>query len=402
MRHFGLLPEDEQTRLFSRRPEAFSRASDVPTLAAALGASLYMPATRPRLARDLARQAQLGIMSCVVCLEDSIADADVPAAQANAIAQLREFARDTVRTEVGTAAGADAGADESGPLVFVRVRAPEQIPAIVEGLGEHAGILSGFVVPKFTADTGGAYLETLTDTAASAGLRLLVMPVLESPELIFRESRLSSLTGVQQLLAKYRDIVLAVRIGATDLCGTYGIRRDRDLSIYDVRLVAEFISDVVNLFGRADGSGHVITGPVWEYFNSHERMFKPRLRQTPFDESHALTLRRELITKDLDGLIREIALDKANGLTGKTVIHPTHVAAVHALSVVTHEEYADAVDVTDLGTGSGVMASAYGNKMNESKPHQAWAHRTLRRARAFGVAAEDVGFVDLLTAGIRA
>jgi hypothetical protein len=40
--------------------------------------------------------------------------------------------------------------------------------------------------------------------------------------------------------------------------------------------------------------------------------------------------------------------------------------------------------------------------MNESKPHAAWARRTLLRARAFGVAREDVSFVDLLGASLQA
>ena len=100
---------------------------------------------------------------------------------------------------------------------------------------------------------------------------------------------------------------------------------------------------------------------------------------------------------DLDGLIREVHLDKANGLIGKTVIHPSHVAAVHALSVVTHEEYCDAADILRV-TGGGAMASTYANKMNEAKPHRNWARRTMLRAEVFGVAAEGVTFVDLLTA----
>jgi citrate lyase beta subunit len=107
-----------------------------------------------------------------------------------------------------------------------------------------------------------------------------------------------------------------------------------------------------------------------------------------------------LIAKDLDGLIREIALDKANGLTGKTVIHPTHVAAVHALSVVTHEEYCDAADILGTNAGGGVKASTYRNKMNESKPHSAWAERIVQRAHVFGVANESISFVDLLAAGL--
>jgi len=130
-------------------------------------------------------------------------------------------------------------------------------------------------------------------------------------------------------------------------------------------------------------------------------MFKPQLRESPFVEHDERRLRARLIAEDLDGLIREVALDRANGLTGKTVIHPSHVAAVHALSVVTHEEFQDATDVLGTSAGGGVASSAYRNKMNESKPHTAWAHRTMLRARAFGVAQEDVSFVDLLGASLQ-
>jgi citrate lyase beta subunit len=129
-------------------------------------------------------------------------------------------------------------------------------------------------------------------------------------------------------------------------------------------------------------------------------MFKPQLRRSPFTPE-AEDLRNALIEHDMDGLLREISLDRANGLLGKTCIHPSHVLPVHALSVVSHEEYSDAQDILrpERG-GGGVMRSAYTNKMNEVKPHRAWAERTLQRAEAFGVANEDIGFVELLAAGL--
>jgi citrate lyase beta subunit len=209
-----------------------------------------------------------------------------------------------------------------------------------------------------------------------------------------------ALIDAKRLLDAHRDLVLAVRIGTTDLSSAYGIRRDRDLTIYDVGVVSEAIADVVNVFGRADGTGFVVTGPVWEYFHNHERLFKPQLRQSPFAAQDAMELRQQIITQHVDGLIRELVLDKANGLLGKTVIHPSHVPVVHALSVVTHEEFVDATDVLGADRlGGGVSASSYRNKMNEAKPHRAWAERTLLRARAFGVAAEGIRLVDLLAAG---
>ncbi len=286
--------------------------------------------------------------------------------------------------------------------MFVRIRYPEQIPAIVAALGDDARILSGFVFPKFTDGTGAAFLDALDDTAESAGLQLFGMPVLETPDVVHRETRADVLLGISRLLAKHRDSVLAVRIGATDMCGTLGIRRGRDLTIYDVHPIASVISDIVNVFGRTDGSGFVVTGPVWEYFGHHDRLFKPQLRSTPFAAHDAAALRGDLLTKDLDGLIRELVLDRANGLLGKTVIHPSHVAAVHALAVVTHEEHSDALDVLAVhAAGGGVSASRYANKMNEAGPHLAWAQRTLARAEVFGVAAEGVNFIDLLAAGAR-
>jgi citrate lyase beta subunit len=382
MRHFAYLTEAERTRLFHLAPESFTRQDDATVLATALGASLYSPGTRPTLAGDLVRRSADGVVSAVVCLEDAVADEHVADAERNVVQQLRQLA----------AGGSD------GPLVFVRVRSPQQITDVVAGLGEHLPVLSGFVLPKFTARTGTAFLRAVADASASTGCRLFVMPVLESPELIHRETRVQALIDAKRLLDAHRDRVLAVRLGTTDLSSAYGIRRDRELTIYDVGVVSETIADVVNVFGRADGTGYVVTGPVWEYFHDHERLFKPQLRQSPFAAQDAMQLREQLITQHVDGLIRELVLDKANGLLGKTVIHPSHVQVVHALSVVTHEEYVDATDVLGADRG-GVSASSYRNKMNEAKPHRAWAERTLRRARAFGVAAEGIRLVDLLSVG---
>ncbi|MDQ1722218.1 MAG: hypothetical protein QOI26_1952 [Pseudonocardiales bacterium] len=384
MRHFDFLSEADRQRLFFRPPQPFSATDDLSVLGMALGATLYSPATRPALVADLAKRASQGVVSSVICLEDSIPDDSVPAAEQNVIAQLR--------------ACADSGAQR--PLMFIRVRSAEQIPMIVAALGEQAPVLAGFVLPKFTDENGARYLDAISEASAATGHRLLAMPVLEAPAVIFAESRTEVLLQVRQLLNKHRQHVVAVRIGATDLCSAFGLRRSRDLTIYDVRVVADVIADVVNILGRADETGFVVTGAVWEYFSGTERMFKPQLREAPFIAHSERALRAELIARDLDGLIREVALDKANGLTGKTVIHPSHVAAVHALSVVTHEEYCDARDVLDTRAGGGVASSVYGNKMNESKPHSAWARRTVLRAAVFGVANADISFVDLLGAGL--
>ncbi|MFD3918024.1 HpcH/HpaI aldolase/citrate lyase family protein [Streptomyces sp. NPDC058595] len=385
MRHFGHIPPTARQGLFHQEPGEFTAASPARMLSAALGATLYSPATRPRLADDVVKLAGRGVVSMVLCLEDSIDDSEVPWAEENLIRQFTDLDR--------------RGA--AVPLLFVRVREPGQIPDLVRRLGPAAHILSGFVLPKFTEERGVPFLEALISAEHESGQRLFAMPVLESPELLHLETRTDTLTGVARTVDKYRERVLALRLGVTDFCSAYGLRRSPDMTAYDVRIVASVIADVVNVLGRADGTGFTITGPVWEYFRLHERMFKPQLRRSPFLEGRAEELRTALIEHDLDGLLREIQLDQTNGLMGKTCIHPSHVMPVHALSVVSHEEFSDAQDILrpERG-GGGVLRSSYTNKMNEVKPHRAWAERTMQRAEVFGVAKEDIGFVELLAAGL--
>ncbi|MGQ4422381.1 HpcH/HpaI aldolase/citrate lyase family protein [Streptomyces violaceoruber] len=386
MRHFGQIAPDVRKRLFHQEPCSFTAESPARLLSAALGATLYSPATRPSLADDILKQSARGLVSMVLCLEDSIDDADVPVGEENLVRQL---------TDLAERSGDDV------PLLFVRVRTPEQIPDLVRRLGPAVRLLSGFVLPKFTEERGMPFLEALAAAEATSGRRLFAMPVLESPDLLYRESRVQTLEGISRAVDKYRDRVLALWLGVTDFCSSYGLRRGPDMTAYDVQIVASVIADVVNMLARADGTGFTVTGPVWEYFRVQERMFKPQLRQSPFLEGQAVELRQKLIEHSMDGLLREISLDRANGLLGKTCIHPSHVLPVHALSVVSHEEFSDAQDILrPERCGGGVMRSAYTNKMNEVKPHRAWAERTLLRGEVFGVANEDVGFVELLAAGL--
>ena len=385
MRHFGHIAPEVRQRLFHREPCEFTADSPARLLSAALGATLYSPATRPRLADDIVTQAGLGVVSMVLCLEDSIGDEDVAEGEENLVRQFTDLADRRVDL----------------PLLFIRVRHPEQIPDLVRRLGPAVRLLSGFVLPKFTEERGIPFLEALSAAEAASGHRLFAMPVLESPELLYRETRVETLEGIARAVDKYRDRVLALRLGVTDFCSSYGLRRAPDMTAWDVQIVASVIADVVNMLGRADGTGFTVTGPVWEYFRVQERMFKPQLRRSPFLEGQAEELREALIEHAMDGLLREITLDQANGLLGKTCIHPSHVLPVHALSVVSHEEFSDAQDILrpERG-GGGVLRSQYTNKMNEVKPHRAWAERTLLRAEVFGVANEDIGFVELLAAGI--
>ena len=135
----------------------------------------------------------------------------------------------------------------------------------------------------------------------------------------------------------------------------------------------------------------MISGPVWEYFRAPKEMKFGELTKHGLEDY--LMQRKPLVNNEVDGLLREVILDKANGFVGRTVIHPTHVKFVNALMAVTKEEYDDARQI--LGTGGGVVKGAGGNKMNEIRPHTNWAKKTYNRARAFGVIENEGAYVKL-------
>lgn len=383
MQHFSALDSASVDRFFEIAPLPFDRISTREVLGVALGATLYTPGTRTDLAEVVRRRAGEGVMSMVLCLEDSIPDDRVEQAGANVIQALHQLS--------------ETMTNDDPPLIFIRIRTPEHLAEIASGLGDAARILTGFVLPKFNGDNANRYLRALKPTRRLSPAPLYAMPVMEDRQIIHARTRQKALSRVERVLAANREQILALRIGATDFMGAYGLRRNPDHTIYDVRVIADVVGDIVNRMGQA-GNGYVIAGPVWEFFTGGERILKPALRISLFEEHNAADLRRLLVSADMDGLIREADLDKTNGLQGKTVIHPSHVPVVNSLQVVTHEEYADALSL--LSGEGGASASQYRNKMNEAKPHNAWAERTMLRARIYGVLRPEMSFIEVLAASV--
>jgi citrate lyase beta subunit len=381
LRHFDSFTEQDHEALFFRAPEEFTKTDSKELLSASLGATLYIPATRPELLNDLRKMRKRDATSVVVCLEDSIPDERVEEAEQNLHRLLTELADEDM---------------SALPLVFVRPRTPEHFYRIAEQNPGLLGSLTGFVFPKFDGltDVAARFAEAIETVNRVEGIHLYYMPVLESPSIIHRETRKATLAGIANVIAGSRDDMLAVRIGATDMSSSYGLRRSRDFTVYDVHVVSSAIADIVNVLGRADDA-NIITGAVWEHFAPARRTFKPQLREALFGEDKEL--RAKLLTEGYDTFLREIQLDKLNGITGKTVIHPSHISLVHSMMVVSHEEYSDASDVLkEDNVGGGAYASIYRNKMNEVKPHAAWARKIMHRAKVFGVSNQDVDFVDFL------
>lgn len=371
----------QRAAVLQRQPSAIEPDTDPLSLAVALGATLYVPGTRPQLAETIRRRAAGGARSMVIDLEDAVADDNLDAALAATRVALEELAAEPVAAQL-----------------FVRVRTGEQLRQLGDSAA-FAATCTGVVIPKFRpADT--AMLECAAQLRGRFG-PCYVMPVLETPEVVHHETRHAELDRIAGVLDEYRDGVLALRIGATDMSGAFAIRRSQDHTIYDVRVIADVIAAIINRLGRSDGSGFPITGPVWEYFPHAERLLRAQLRRAPWNTAELLHTRSAILEAELDGLVREVLLDQVNGIVGKSVIHPSHVGIVNALLVVPAEAYADAYAIAGGARAEtwhlgGATASQYGNKMNESKPHGTWAVQTLRRADIFGVAKDHIGVPEII------
>lgn len=394
MRYFDYLTKEQEISLFYTPPISFDHTTNKELLAYAVGAALYMPATRASVAEDIIKLKNAGLVTVIIDLEDAIGDDQVDNAEESIIQHL-----------IYLAAYAENELDSSNslPLLFIRVRNPDQLRQMIFRLGSLVTMLTGFVFPKFSVDNGIQYFETLAEYNNTRGYNdpvLYGMPILETAPIIYRESRVDSLLSIRDLLRNYRELVLNVRIGATDFSSLFGLRRDPDVSIYDLTPIRDCISDIINVFGRVE-EGYVISGPVWEYFaNKGHRVLRPQLRQTPFEDTYGKNgrdMRNSYISSSVDGLIREVILDKENGIVGKTIIHPSHLRPVQAMYTVMHEEYVDALSIVESNDGSlGVFKSQYFNKMNEIKPHLNWARRILLRSQIYGVLHEQQHFVGLL------
>lgn len=379
MRHHKYNPNFE----FVVEPKDFNKYSDKDLLQYCLGATMYMPGTKD-FSQKILNNDMPGLTSMVFCFEDACPEDKVEEAETNVIHVLDVLA---TALEEGTLTY------DNLPLIFCRVRSQEQFIRFAEQLTKHhVKALTGINFPKFNAQNGDVYMFYLNQLNKKFGEILYGMPIIEDPEVAFKETRMVELIEIKKILDKYKDIVLQVRVGATDFSSCFGVRRGVDYSIYDILTVREILSDIINVFGR--NNDYVISGPVWEYFRASKQMMFEDLPS--YDVEDCLLKRIPIVNTEIDGLLREVVLDKANGFVGRTVIHPTHVPYVNAMQAVTKEEYTDAVNILGSETG-GVFKGESGNKMNEVKPHTNWATKIYMRAQAYGVIENENSYIKLFT-----
>lgn len=390
IRYFGYVSDEMSEKIFYKKPEKIDKKISQEILKYSLGATLYMPGTRDDIGEMLISKKYPQLTSLIICLEDSIKDEDVCLAEQRLKEQLKG---------IKEACGAGRLNVEDLPFIFIRVRTPEHLSRVGDLVSGFESYISGFVFPKFDLKTGQSYINNFKQIKNKVSEALYFMPILESENVIYAERRQETLNGIKELLEPYKDHILNIRIGSTDFSSLFGIRRGKDYTIYEIQVVRDCITDILNYFNRCD-QNYVVSGPVWEYFEHNSRFLKPLLRATPFNENfgkEGLDFRSELIQLNLDGLIKETLADKENGMIGKTVIHPSHILIVNSIYAVTHEEYIDALEIIMQDRQGGVSKSQYKNKMNEIKPHTLWAEKIIIRAKVYGVLNENYDCLSLIS-----
>lgn len=376
MRHHLYNPDFK----FVKEPEEFNKYTDRSVLQFCLGASMYMPGHKDFIDAILTHKYP-GLTSMVMCFEDACKIEDVPRAEENSLHTLDVLSQ---KLEDGEITYADI------PLLIFRVRNLEQFKHFAEQLQpRYLKVLTGFNFPKFNSDNGEGYFAYLQELNDRFGEVIYGLPIIEDSTVAFKETRMDQLLGIKRILDRYKPLVLNVRVGATDFSSCFGARRDVEYTIYDIMTVSDILLDILNIFTRR--GDYVVSGPVWEYFKVKKSM---RFQELPHINLQESLMRREpLVSAEVDGLMRELVLDKANGFIGKTVIHPSHINYVNGFLAVTREEYEDALQV--LNTSGGVIKSGASNKMNEIGPHRLWAERLVARASAYGVIENKHSYLEL-------
>ena len=234
----------------------FNKGSSREVLQYAIGGMLYMPATRTKIVQDVIEQKNPDMKSICLDLEDSIGDDTVE----EALILLK-----STLSKLCTATKEDKLSVDNLPLIFIRVRNPEQLRTLKNTLSqEQLGIITGFNFPKFDSSNAAEYIRAFNELQHKSLTKLYFNPILESKAIMYKQNRIEELTYIQRKLSGFSDHILNIRVGATDFCNIFGIRRKMTQTIYDIGVAADCFTDIVNFFGK----NYVISGPVWEYFNS--------------------------------------------------------------------------------------------------------------------------------------
>ncbi len=283
----------------------------------ALGGTLFVPANHKNLKEILKREKLTNLRSIVIDTEDGLH-----------ISMLEE-ALHQIKSVLQEYKVADL-------YVFIRPKSIEILEKILHVKGIEK--IDGFVLAKFSLKTMDKYLEILKP------FDFYIMPSIEDIELF----DIDKLRLIRDTLEEYRDKVLLIRFGAEDMLRQLGLRRDRDISLYEMIAPSKAIANILHVFKI---SGYEISAPVYPFYS------------------------------DNAGFIKEVKRDLIEGFISKTIIHPSQIEPLQEIYKVTKDEYNLAKKL--LHVSDGVFSND--GAMAEVSTQSPWAKNILKRVHFYTV-----------------
>lgn len=377
MRHYMHLSDSELNKIFYKKPEAFDNTTKKNQLRYALGATLYLPATK-YIAPYLLEKRYSHLTSFVMCFENLIEERNINIAEKTLLNTLRTLKMAENENRINK--------DEL-PLFFIHVRDPLQFERLYEILIKEKDIISyisGFFLPKFNSNNADAYLSTVKKIRLISEY-IYALPIIESKEIISLASRISELITLEKTIFEYRDMILGIRIGGSYINSVLGVNSLEAMSIYDVGITASIIYDIINSFINLSYEDIAIYSSSWDKkITSFQTVSKS---SNAFDQNKVIYNHAFTHDPSLDGFIREILLDKLNGCVGKTVVYPNQISIVNALYSVERKDYELALSINS----SNEPSLNYGEQIN----NKIWSNKILSLSKIYGVLNKNYSAVDL-------
>ena len=371
------LSDSELNKIFYKKPEAFDNTTKKNQLRYALGATLYLPATK-YIAPYLLEKRYSHLTSFVMCFENLIEERNINIAEKTLLNTLRTLKMAENENRINK--------DEL-PLFFIHVRDPLQFERLYEILIKEKDIISyisGFFLPKFNSNNADAYLSTVKKIRLISEY-IYALPIIESKEIISLASRISELITLEKTIFEYRDMILGIRIGGSYINSVLGVNSLEAMSIYDVGITASIIYDIINSFINLSYEDIAIYSSSWDKkITSFQTVSKS---SNAFDQNKVIYNHAFTHDPSLDGFIREILLDKLNGCVGKTVVYPNQISIVNALYSVERKDYELALSINS----SNEPSLNYGEQIN----NKIWSNKIISLSKIYGVLNENYSAVDL-------
>ena len=243
------------------------------------------------------------------------------------------------------------------PLVFIRVRSPWQIAAVINMLEENTSMICGFILPKIDDVVFNEYVSEIIKINYS-GKKFCYMPIIENASLLSLKTRYEKLQRLHDMMAALYDCILNIRVGGNDFSGVLAMRNSISQTVYDLIPVANLLSDIAVTFT----GDYIVSAPVWNFFDNNT------------DDKWS------------EGLAKEMILDRSMGFVGKTIIHPSQIPVVIENMKVCEQDYNDARLILDtVDNDLQVIKGTAGNRMYEHKVHRKWAEKIMGIASVYGI-----------------